>query len=93
LRIFYASQFKKDFKRTENRLKNKKEFRAELKKIITALQSGKIPTGYVVNKLMAKGSDWFDCYVRRDIVLIYRIHNNCLILSRIGTFTELCIQH
>jgi addiction module RelE/StbE family toxin len=93
LRIFYASQFKKDFKRTENRLKNKKEFKNELKKIITTLQAGKIPAGYVINKLLAKGSDWFDCYVQRDIVLIYQIHDNCLILSRIGTFTELCLQN
>ncbi len=89
MRIFYASQFKKDFPKTETTLKNKKEFRRELRKFITALQFGKIPSAYAINELLAKGSHWYDCYIYQDIILVYRIDSTCLTLQRIGKAKDL----
>jgi len=89
LRIYYAGQFKKDFQKIENTIKNKKEFRVELRRFITALQFEKIPSGYTINELLAKGSNWYDCYVYKDIILIYRIDQVCLTLQRIGRIKDL----
>jgi len=88
LRIFYASQFKKDFKKLENSIKNKKELRIELRKLITALQFNKIPPGYTTNELLAKGSHWYDCYVYSDVILMYRIDSTSLTLQRIGKIKD-----
>ncbi|OHB58402.1 MAG: hypothetical protein A2173_08805 [Planctomycetes bacterium RBG_13_44_8b] len=89
MRIFYAGQFKKDFKVIDDRLKSSKEFVSELRKVITALQSKKEPFGHTINKLLAKGTTYFDCYIYEDILIIYRIHNDCLVLLRIGKASQL----
>lgn len=89
MRIRYSGQFKKDFGAVEKLIKNKKEFRGELRKFITALQFEKKPKGYIINELLAKGSNWYDCYIYKDIILIYRKDEVCLTLHRIGQFKEL----
>jgi mRNA-degrading endonuclease YafQ of YafQ-DinJ toxin-antitoxin module len=82
-------QFKKDFQKIESALKNKKEFRRELRKFITAPQFEKIPSGYAINELLAKGSHWYDCYIYQDIILIYRIDSTSLTLQKIGRIRDL----
>ena len=90
MKIFWAGQFKKDYKRVVKNLENSEKFRTELKKVIVALEAGKkLSAPYAINKLSAKGIGWYDCYIYQDIVMIYRTDSDRVIFSRLGKCSEL----
>ena len=69
--------------------KNKKEFRAQLKKFNNILEVEKKPSGYIINKLLSKGSNWYDCYVYEEVIIIYRKEGDYLVLQRLGRAGDL----
>lgn len=90
MKIFWAGQFKRDYKQVVKNLKEPDQFRAELKEVITILAAGKkLDDSYTANRLNAKGVGWYDCYVYLDIVMIYCIMGERVIFSRLGKCSEL----
>lgn len=83
-----TSQFKKDFKLAKKRGCDMKQ----LADVITMLASGeKLPPKYYDHSLSGKYSDYRECHVEPDWLLIYRIYEEQLILTlfRTGTHSDL----
>ena len=81
-------QFKKDFKKISNDFSKKEE----LKKVLNILiKWEKLPEKYKDHSLKWKYIWYRECHIRPDLLLIYKIYNNELILSlfRIWTHSEL----
>ena len=83
-----STQFKKDYKKIINN-NSKKE---DLKKVLEFLLLWKeLPNKYFNHQLKWRYLWYMECHIRPDLLLIYKIHNNELILSlfRIWTHSEL----
>jgi mRNA interferase YafQ len=86
-KLEYSTQFKKDFKKI---IKLAISDVIEVGHIITTLQQGKISAEkFVDHALTGNWSNYRDCHVKPDLVLIYKIENKTLKLARIGTHSEL----
>jgi mRNA interferase YafQ len=86
LKIVYERQFKKEFKRLQQTGRNLACFR----EAIQYLQEGiSLPEHCRDHQL---GGDWNgfkECHLGGDFLLIYRIHNDELMLVRIGSHRQL----
>jgi addiction module RelE/StbE family toxin len=90
LKIHWKEQFKEDFKSLEANLKDPAAFKKALGKAITLLQMGKdISKSFTVNRLIKRGEGWYDCYITYDIVMIYLIQGQYVILTAIGPAKEM----
>ena len=86
-KLEYSTQFKKDFKKI---IKLAIPDVIEVGHIITTLQQGKTLTEkYVDHALTGNWSNYRDCHVKPDLVLIYKIESETLKLARIGSHSEL----
>ncbi len=87
LKLEYATQFKKDFKKVA---KLPISDVVEFGYVIKQLQLGNIlPEKYVDHPLSGNWVDYRDCHIKPDLVLIYKIDTNTLKLARIGSHSEL----
>ncbi|UJF20162.1 type II toxin-antitoxin system YafQ family toxin [Vibrio sp. SS-MA-C1-2] len=85
--IEFSTQFKKDFKKI---VKLPIQEVLEIGGIISQLQRGDVlDVKYVDHPLSGNWSQFRDCHIRADLVLIYRIDNNTLQLARIGSHSDL----
>lgn len=85
-RIFKTSRFKKDAKKLSA------IERTAAEDVINMLAEGKpLAEKYHDHQLTGSLKDYRDCHVRPDLVLIYRIEEDILLLSafRIGSHSEL----
>lgn len=83
----YSSQFKKDFKKI-----TKKPIAdiLEVGYIIAKLQRAEpLDARHVDHALAGNWQGFRDCHIKPDLVLIYRIHHDCLQLARIGSHSDL----
>jgi len=86
LKLSYTSQFKRDYKKYEHN-----------KSIIDALQlvlnnlSAEIPLPekYKDHQLKGNLNDYRECHLTPNVLLLYRIQDNVLVLVRIGTHSNL----
>lgn len=88
LTIRYETTFKKDFKRIIKRGYNIQL----LEDVIEILASGQmLPEKYKDHNLTGNYSDFRECHITPDWLLIYKINNNELILylTRTGTHSDL----
>lgn len=86
-KLEYSTLFKKDFKKI---VKLAIPDVVEVGHVITTLQQGKtLPKKYVDHALTGNWSNFRDCHVKPDLVLIYKVENSILKLARIGTHSEL----
>jgi mRNA interferase YafQ len=86
LKVFYTSQFKKDFKRLKRQQKDISKFAA----IVDVLASGKLlDRKFKEHRLAGEWKNHRDCHIEPDWILIYRITENELILERMGSHSEL----
>lgn len=86
LRIQEGSGFRKDVKRMKQRGKSL----TELKNVITLLANGqKLPGNYKDHSLEREWSEYRECHLREDFLLICKIEDDTLILERVGTHSEL----
>ncbi len=88
LTIRYETSFKKDIKRMKKRGYNLDL----LKEVITLLISEhKLPEKYREHTLSGEFSDFTECHITPDWLLIYKIDHQVLILclSRTGTHSDL----
>ena len=87
LNIIYSSQFKKDFKKAR---KFPFEDLKELFDIISMLENQKIlPEKYKDHALSNNWNDYRECHIKPDLLLIYKIIANELLLARLGSHSEL----
>jgi len=64
----------------------------ELKKVVAILASGqKLSDSYRNHKLAGEFSEYYECHIKGDLLLIYKIEKNnlILILVNIGSHSEL----
>ncbi len=86
---FYTKQFQKSFNKI---LRSGKIQRSEVDFVIDILASGNfLDSTYQDHALSGEYRGYRECHVRGDILLIYRIENNkiVLVLFDIGTHSEL----
>ena len=86
LTIVWQSQFKKDFKNAKKRSKKLEK----LAHIITELQHGRsLPIKNKNHKLKGNYSDYWECHLEPDWLLIYKLTPEELILIRTGSHSDL----
>ncbi|EEB8599907.1 type II toxin-antitoxin system mRNA interferase toxin, RelE/StbE family [Salmonella enterica] len=84
-----TTAFKRDFKR-EAKGRNRAVLDTELRQIITALAMDQpLERRHSDHPLSNNWNGYRDCHVRPDLVLIYRLTDNRLILARLGSHSEL----
>jgi mRNA interferase YafQ len=84
--IIWLSSFKKDFKLAEKRGKNIEK----LSHIINELKFGKtLPPKNRNHKLKGVYADCWECHVEPDLLLIYQLTPEELILARLGSHSDL----
>lgn len=89
LKLEYATQFKKDFKKVA---KLPIPDVVEVGYVIKQLQLGNVlPEKYVDHPLSGNWAGYRDCHIKPDLVLIYKIDTNTLKLARIGSHSELFV--
>lgn len=87
--ILYTKRFNKSFKKV---LSGGKIQRQEVENVINILASGnKFPTKYQDHPLQGNYVGFRECHIKFDILLIYKIQNDVLVLLvfDIGTHSEL----
>jgi mRNA interferase YafQ len=86
-KLEYSTQFKKDFKKI---VKLAIPDVVEVGHVISTLQQRQIlAEKYVDHALTGNWSNYRDCHVKPDLVLIYKIENDILKLARVGTHSDL----
>ena len=84
----YSKHFKKDLKS----YKHNRAVLAELEKILDILAKGeKLPIKNSNHRLRGEFKDCFECHLRPDVLLIYKIEKFeiIILLLRIGSHSEL----
>lgn len=77
LKIVYTTQFKKDYKK----LSKTGYDLTKINCVISDLADNKkLPAKYKDHKLQGKLSQYRECHIEPDLLLVYRIENNNLIL-------------
>jgi mRNA interferase YafQ len=86
LKIELTNAIKKDLKK----YKHQKEVLLELQEIIVCL-AGKnsLPTKHRDHNLTGNWINHRECHVRNDILLIYKVEDGVLFLTRFGSHSEL----
>ena len=88
LDIVYSKQFKTDFKKIKNDTKAKQC----LQKVLSILANGQdLPAKYRPHALTGNYSNYMECHIKPDLLLIYRIKNDELVLYllRVGSHSAL----
>lgn len=87
LKIELTNAIKKELKK----YKHQKEVLLELQKIIDLLAKKKknLPAKYRDHNLTGNRIHQCECHVRSDVLLIYKIEDNTLLLTRFGSHSEL----
>ena len=89
--ISRTNQFKRDYKR-EARGQHRIILDELLSSVITYLMSDTpLPPHYKDHALTGNWLDYRDCHLKPDLVLIYQITDNDLILVRLGSHSELSL--
>lgn len=86
LSVRYSRQFKKNYKKVERSDK----YPARLREVVEKLKEGK-PLDRSFNDHQLKGAyrDCRECHLTPDILLVYRVESNELVLVRTGSHSEL----
>lgn len=85
-KIEFSPRFKKDFKR----VKKQNQETDEIVEVFTQLAKGeKLEKKFRVHKLKGDYKDHRECHIKPDLLLIYKIEGDKLILTRVGSHSEL----
>ena len=89
--ISRTNQFKRDYKR-ESRGQHRSILDELLLSVITHLMSNTpLLPHYKDHALTGNWSDYRDCHLKPDLVLIYQITDDALTLVRLGSHSELSL--
>jgi mRNA interferase YafQ len=90
-KINRTKQFRRDYKR-EARGQHHAVLDELLVNLITDLMSGNpLPKYYRDHALVGNWSDFRDCHLKPDLVIIYQITDDDLTLVRLGSHSELSL--
>jgi len=84
----YSSRFKKDLKA----YRHNKDVLNELEKVLDILAGGgDLPPKNANHRLSGEFKDFFECHIKPDILLIYKIEKSeiTVLLLRIGSHSDL----
>lgn len=87
MKIFYTTQFKKDYKK----IRNDKNIVDELKNVVNKLLNNEfLSTKYRDHQLIGEYKSFRECHIKPDLLLIYKKDENALILTlaRIGSHSK-----
>ncbi|MBN1782753.1 type II toxin-antitoxin system YafQ family toxin [bacterium] len=86
MNIYYTTQFKKDYKRIKKRNKDL----SKLKIVIELLSGGGLlEDKYHDHQLTGSWKGHRDCHIEPDLILIYRLTSDSLVLERMGSHSDL----
>jgi mRNA interferase YafQ len=85
---YYSNIFRKSYKKLR---KSGQITRLEVESLIEIIATDyeKLPIKYNNHKLSGKMNDCWECHIKYDILLIYKIENTILTLVNIGTHSKL----
>lgn len=86
LRPLRTKQFERDIKRCQKRGKNMEKLKTL---IVLLLEEQPLPIHYRDHPLGGDWQDWRDAHIEPDWLLLYRVDNGALILSRTGSHADL----
>lgn len=86
MHVSYSSKFSKDLKRIKNRNLNIQHLKALVYKI---KNNETIESKYKLHMLIGKYSGSFECHIKPDWLLIFRIEDDVLYLVRTGSHSDL----
>jgi mRNA interferase YafQ len=88
--VKYTGRFRRDYKR-EKSGRHRRYLDSELLETVTMLaDDASLPKRYFDHALGGEWSDYRDCHIRPDLVLIYRKPNDATLeLVRLGSHSEL----
>ena len=87
LEIIYSSQFKKDFKKIRNLPFT--DLKIIFDVISTIEQKMSLDPKYKDHELTGNWSNFRECHIKPDLLLIYQANDNILKLARLGAHSEL----
>ncbi len=86
LKIEFTNSIKKDLKK----YKHQKDVLLELQRVIELLTSKiTLPTKYRDHNLIGNWTMYRECHVKNDVLLIYKIEKDILVLTRFGSHAKL----
>ena len=85
-RIVQRKWFRKDIKRMVKRGKDERKFFAVVK---TLADSGSLSSEFRPHRLSGKWSDFLECHIESDWLLIYTVSDAEVLLVRTGTHADL----
>jgi mRNA interferase YafQ len=88
LKIEYSSRFKKDLKRIK---KSNKKIQKLLDVVEILINRESLPDKYGPHPLVGTFKGWWDCHIEPDWLLIYRITEDTLELSRMGSHSDIFV--
>ncbi len=86
IKIKFANRFKKELELMQKRGKNPNKI-AEIIKLLEL--DAKLPKKYKDHRLQGKFSQFRECHIEPDWLLIYRIEGDSIIFERTGTHSDL----
>ena len=86
MKIFYTTQFKKDYKRIKRQHKDIRKLLSVIEQLVSAQSLEK---KYQEHTLIGKWKNHKDCHIEPDWILIFRLAEDELILERTGSHSEL----
>ena len=86
LRPLRTKQFERDIKRCQKRGKNMEKLKTL---IVLLLEEQPLPIHYRDHPLGGDWQDWRDAHIEPDWLLLYRVDDGALILSRTGSHADL----
>jgi mRNA interferase YafQ len=86
LKVFYTTQFKKDYKKVKKQNKDPDKLKAVIEKL---LAGQKLELKYREHQLSGIWKGHRDCHIEPDWILIYRISSDTLYLERTGSHSDL----
>ncbi len=86
LKVIYARSFKTNYKKIKNNPQAREAFMTTVDILMT---TGTLPHKYLPHTLSGNYKGYSECHIRPDLLLIYQIDGDTLILYRIGSHAEL----
>ena len=86
MKVFYTTQFKKDYKRIKKQQKDIRKLRSVVDKLASTQP---LERKYQEHQLIGEWKSHRDCHFEPDWILIFRIAKDELILERTGSHSEL----
>ena len=86
MKIYYTSQFKKDYKKVKKQNKDIGKLRIVVEKLAT---KEKLEPKYKDHALIGNWKGFRDCHLEPDWLLIFKATEEMLILERTGSHSEL----